>query len=181
MWELSTESRSWYICTRTRSYSWGKKDKNHHKFALQSKICYYCNITFFHRSMKSYTDTQKNTLKTRIKWPYSEKETELLRSYIFAWLLVLRDTGKWVNYEEFCESIATWIPESIIAPEFIAYWRNWGEKFRQHKVIWRTRKNIFEEWIQDLRSKWLLPTNIIWLTGNFSNRIQDIFTKNPTL
>lgn len=130
--------------------------------------------------MKSHWNAAKNPEIRRIKWPYSIEETEYLQSIIYSWLKNLKDVGKWVNYEEFCISIINSIPETICAPEFINYWDYWYKKFRKKRNN-EVRKKVFETCVTDLKEKWLLPSQVTWLTGDFNSLIMNIIEKSPTI
>lgn len=125
--------------------------------------------------MKSPSNTQKHTPKKRIKWPYSQRETEYLESLIYIGLKKLTDIGNWVNYEQFC-SVMGEIPDSICAPECQQYCNSLKEKFAKGSNE-RLRKNIFGECIRDLKNRGLLPSNIYWLTWNFSKYISQILSE----
>ncbi len=100
---------------------------------------------------------------------------EYLRSLVYSGLKVLVDVGKWVNYEEFCIKMGE-IPDSICAPEWEQYCNYYKEKFEKEKNP-EKRKNIFSEYIIDLKKRGFLPSDTSELTGNFSEHIAQILSK----
>lgn len=125
--------------------------------------------------MKGSSNAQKHTPKKRIKWPYSQRETEYIQSLIYMGLKKLTDIGNWVNYEQFCSAMGE-IPDSICAPEWQQYCNSLKGKFAKESNE-KLRKSIFGECILDLRNRGLFPSDISGLTGNFSVYISQILSE----
>lgn len=68
------------------------------------------------------------------------------------------------------------IPDSICAPEWEQYCNYYKEKFEKEKNP-EKRKNIFSEYIIDLKNRGFIPSDTSGLTGNFSEHITKILSK----
>ncbi len=177
--KLYSQYWSWYICNRTWSYSWIQEAQNHPEFAPKGKLCYNCNISFFYRPMQSNRETSSVIHRT-IRPPYQSDEVEFLWEYILIGLKKLKDIWKYINYEEMCDAIGD-IPDTIYAVEWEKYWQNWKRKF-QEKQKRGERNKIFNECIQEVCYRWLMPKrqSLAWLTWNFSAKIENLIKLNTS-